>query len=91
MTRRTAVKDNDMLPIDIVELKSRKNDDWNSGERFEVKHVSYKAPNVIQIRNEESDEATFVESHQLDLVEKRAFRGRPSINSAAANAYLRWP
>ena len=38
-----------ILPEDIVELKSKKNDDWLTGEEFEVKHISYKNPNVLQI------------------------------------------
>ncbi|MDD9951491.1 MAG: hypothetical protein OXT67_07995 [Zetaproteobacteria bacterium] len=91
VVRRTALRAHDMLPTDIVELSTQKNVDWQEGERHEVKHISYKSPNVIQIRDEDSGEATFFDAHDLKLVEKRAFRGGKRINSLAANAYLRWP
>lgn len=87
--RRPPPKLHDMLPTDKVELKFKKNEDWDSGEELTVKSISDRSPNVVQIKNEEG-ESTFVSSIDLNLVEEQAYRPGKSKEQRSSK-YLLWP
>ena len=89
--RRPPEKDHLMLPTDIVELKATKNNHWAQGDEVEIKHISYREPNVLQLKNE-YDETTFLSSSEVDLVEEVAYReGSTHKSSPQDNRYLVWP
>jgi len=88
--RRPPLKQHDMLPTDIVELSTKKGDDWESGEEYSIKHISYRAPNIVQLKNDEGL-TTFVPYFDLELEEEVAYRGRRGPDNENTNAYLRWP
>ena len=88
--RRPPAKDHEMLPTDIVELKTKKNDDWEEGGEYTVKHISHRQPNTIQLRNDAGD-TTFVESFDLELVEEVAYREGKVTDEERRNRYLTWP
>ena len=88
--RRPPPKLHNMLPTDVVELKSKKNQDWEQGEEYKIKHLTYRAPNTIQLEDDDGL-TTFVSSFDLDLVEKVAYRGETQADSPDANKYLIWP
>lgn len=81
-----------MLPEDIVELKSKRSDDFLEGKNYEIKGISPRHPNTIQIKNDEG-QTTFVEYFKLEPEEKRILNadGSLSINNSKLNKYLRWP
>ena len=89
--RRPPEKVHDALPEDIVELKIKKNDDWNAGDDFKVKHINPRHPNILQI--EKSDgETTFVPYFDVELEEMVAPRaGYQPKDIPKANKYLLWP
>lgn len=88
--RRPPALAHDILPTDIVELTQTKNVDWQEGDEFEVKHISDRNPNVLQIRNDDG-EATFVDSYDVMLEEEVAPRGKRSLDDPKKNKYLNWP
>lgn len=83
----------DMLPTDVVELTMKKNDDFDAGDKFTVKHINPRHPNVIQIDDGDGN-ATFVPYFDLELREKVARRegesGAP-YEAPERNRYLLWP
>jgi len=79
----------DMLPTDLVELKTKRNDDWVEGGKYVVSHINSRHPNVLQIENKDG-EKTFVSSLDLELKEKRSHKGDPRDNPRS-NRYLLWP
>ena len=80
----------EMLPTDIVELTTKKGDDFQAGDDFTVKHISYRQPNTIQIQDDDGN-TTFVPSFDLELKGKVAYRGVARIDDERANRYLLWP
>ncbi|MBI2601751.1 MAG: hypothetical protein HYW48_01735 [Deltaproteobacteria bacterium] len=88
--RRPSTLEHNIFPLDIVELKQTKNVDWQEGDEFEVKHISDRSPNVLQIQNDDG-EATFVEAYDVTLEEEVAPRGKRSIDDPKRNKYLNWP
>lgn len=82
-----------MLPTDIVELKSKRSDDFKAGEEFEIKHIANRHPNTIQLVNSRG-ETTFVGFHHLELKEEvaeRPGRLRGYVENSRKNAYIPWP
>ena len=88
--RRPPQKQHEMLPTDVVELSTKRGDDWEAGDEFAIKHVSYRAPNIIQLKNDEGA-TTFVPYFELSLEEGVAYRDKPGIDNVQSNRYLRWP
>ena len=88
--RRPPQANHSMLPTDIVELKTTKNDDWQAGDSETIKHVSYRNPNILQLEND-SGQTTFVRSDEVLLKEQVADRGVPSVDDFKRNKYLLWP
>ncbi len=86
-----------VLPQDVVELTQKKNDDWVDGEEYTVKAISPRQPNIVQITNEDSGEATFVPYFDLDLDELEVAHGtylpkqRRRSRDKIAGGYLLWP
>ncbi len=81
-----------MLPEDVVELTTKRSDDFLKGEDYEIKAINPRHPNTIQIKNSEG-QTTFVEYFKLEPEEKRILNadGTVAINTAKINKYLRWP
>lgn len=90
VNRRPAEKQHLILPTDKVELTQKKNDDFEEGEEFTVKHISYRAPNVLQLKNDDN-QTTFVNYFDTNLVEEVAYRNKPRIDDEDSNRYLIWP
>ncbi len=89
--RRPPPKLHDALPTDIVELTSKRNDDWPEGEYHEVKHINPRHPNVIQIVNDEG-QSTFVDYRDIRIEQEVAFRnGKDPRDKPINNKYLLWP
>lgn len=88
--RRPPEKLHDILPTDVVELSQKKSDDFQEGDEFSVKHISYRAPNTLQLVNEQG-QSTFVSSSDVILSEKVAYRGKDQIDNEEDNRYLLWP
>lgn len=81
----------DMLPKDQVSLTASKNDDFQEGDKFVVKHINQRHPNVLQVTNEDGV-STFVDYYDLQLEAKRSFRdGVDPIDFPENNEYLLWP
>ena len=88
--RRPPPKLHDILPTDVVEITSKKNDDFDVGDEVTVKHVSYRTPNVLQLQNDDG-QTTFVGFPSVELEEALAYRVRDQIDDEGANRYLLWP
>ena len=88
--RRPPSANHSMLPTDLVELKTTKNEDWREGDVDAIKHVSYRNPNVLQLENE-NGQTTFVRSDEVLLKEEIADRGKSSLDEFERNKYLLWP
>ena len=81
----------DMLPKDKVVLQQGKNEDFETGDEFTVKHINQRHPNVLQLTNEDG-RTTFVDYFDLKLEERRATRnGVSPLDLPENNSYLRWP
>lgn len=81
----------DMLPKDQVILNRGKNEDFEQGDEFKVKHINQRHPNVLQLSNDEG-KTTFVDYYDLKLDKKFALRdGVNPIDLPENNEYLRWP
>lgn len=94
--RRPPEKIHNIWPEDKVELKFKKNDDWQAGEIYEAKHINPKHPNVIQIKSD--DESTFVSAYDLELKSSSnswdgwaAKNGLDPRDEPVNNEYLNWP
>jgi hypothetical protein len=83
------------LPTDIVELKSKRSDDFPEGENYKIKHINPRHPNTLQIEDEDG-KTTFVSSFEVELKEKIAERegevapGK-TYDVPRLNRYLLWP
>ena len=88
--RRPPAKTHEMLPKDEVSLKSTKNLDWQEGQTFTVKHISYRSPNVLQLINDRG-QTTFVESSEVNLEKHVGRRRGKQIDDPIQNKYLLWP
>lgn len=85
--RRPSTLRHDIMPKDTVELQVKKSDSWEAGEEFTVKHINSKMPNVLQIKNDDTDETTFVMAHEVVRTSERGGRG----GKYEKTAYLYWP
>lgn len=88
-------KMHDALPTDVVKLTRKHSDDFVNGGTYEVKHISPRNPNMLQITNKRG-ETTFVPYFETDLYRKEADRtGMPGAPARAddpvSNGYLQWP
>lgn len=90
--RQPPPKLHEALPTDIVEIKNSASTHWREGESYEVKHINWKHPNVLQIKNDDG-ETTFVNYHDIALKKKVAPRGDTADvqSDPQANRYLQWP
>ncbi len=80
----------DMLPTDKVELKFKKNDDFNRGD-YTIKHINPRHPNTIQIMGDDG-KATFVDYRDIELQERVGTRaGVLPEDLPENNRYLNWP
>jgi hypothetical protein len=80
-----------MLPTDKVVLTTGKNDDFQAGDEFTVKHINPRHPNTIQIADGDGNE-TFVPYFDLNL--EKAIAPRDGVAPEEAperNKYLTWP
>lgn len=91
LRRRPPEKLHDIWPEDIVSLKEGKNEQWEGGEEYEVRHINPRHPNVIQLDDGDGN-TTFVEYMDLELEEAIGPRdGKRPTDMAANNRYLLWP
>ncbi len=83
-----------MLPEDKVELTRSKNADFKAGDRFEVKDINPRQPNVLQIRNEEGL-STFIDHYDAKLMESGSDmilnEAGELVEKPIDNDYLLWP
>ena len=80
-----------MLPKDEVSLKVGKNEDFEAGDEFTVKHINQRHPNVLQVTNDDGV-STFVDYYDLKLERKVAGRdGVDPLDFPENNKYLLWP
>ena len=81
----------DILPTDKVELNLRHSDDFEAGEKYSVKGVSSRQPNILQIEND-AGQTTFVPYFDAELKSKVAARnGVDPRDEPINNRYLLWP
>ncbi len=84
----------EMLPTDVVELTTKKNDDFQAGDQFTVKHINARHPNIIQIDDGDGN-ATFVPYFDLKLEPSGEMAPRDGQTAPhevpARNRYLLWP
>ncbi len=82
----------DILPEDEVEITRKKNDDFDAGDKLDVKSISPRSPNTLQIVNDDG-QATFMS--YLDLRISRRFapdeNGVTPLDQEESNQYLLWP
>ncbi len=83
------------LPGDVVELTSKKSDDFDAGDRFTVKHINPRHPNVLQIKDDDG-KTTFVNWFEARLDEMVAPRAEGQAASEPGvlpikSDYLLWP
>lgn len=91
LSSRPPRKLHEALPQDKVELNVQRNDSFEEGGVYTVKHISSRSPNILQIENDDG-ETTFVPYFELKLDEAIAPRdGVAPKESRQANKYLRWP
>lgn len=89
--RRPPKKQHNLLPTDIVELKSKRSDDFLAGESYELKHINNRHPNTLQLTDGDG-KTTFVSHRDVEL--KEAFIERPgviTVDAAETQRYLLWP
>ena len=95
-------KMHEALPQDVVEITSKKNDDFRAGDKVEVVGIKARQPNVLQVRND-SGQTTFLDYFDMRLDEmkvspydgdkapsnipKEWYQDRPTTDSR----YLIWP
>ena len=81
-----------MLPEDVVELKTKRSDDFLEGSDYVIKNINPRHPNTVQIKNSEG-QTTFVEYFKLEPDEKRLLNpdGSVAISNSKISKYLRWP
>lgn len=81
----------DALPLDKVELSHKRNDDFEAGEVYEVKHINPRHPNTMQLVNNDG-QTTFVNHYHTVLKQKIAPRdGVDPRDESINNEYLLWP
>lgn len=81
----------DALPTDKVVLTSQRNDDFQKGESYEVKHINPRHPNTLQLVNEDG-KTTFVDFYAAKLDQKVAPRnGVDPRDEEISNKYILWP
>lgn len=90
IVRRPPEKLHEILPTDVVKLTQRKNEDFDEGKEYKVKHISPRAPNILQLKDDEG-QTTFVEHFQAELEEKVAYRSVPTVDDVVRSKYLLWP
>jgi hypothetical protein len=84
-------KIHDIWPEDKVELKVGKNDDFEKGDQFQVKHISVRQPNVLQLVNGDG-QATFIDAYDVELIDEGSYRSDlPAKEQPRNNRYLLWP
>ncbi|MFW7379778.1 MAG: hypothetical protein ACOH5I_13275 [Oligoflexus sp.] len=89
--RRPPPKLHEMLPSDIVVLTQSKNDDFQAGQEFTVKHINQRQPNILQVTNDQGI-STFVDYFDLRMEEMVAKRnGVDPREFPQNNRYLLWP
>jgi hypothetical protein len=91
--RTPTEKLHDILPTDIVEIRSQKNADFKEGERVPVETLNPHSPNILRLVRE-SGESTHLPYTDLLLKEKVASRLKPGESVAdieELNRYLLWP
>ncbi|APJ04254.1 hypothetical protein [Silvanigrella aquatica] len=80
----------DMEEGDDVTIARKKGDDWDSGDKVEIKGINQRQPNTLTIKKENGD-YTFLPYDDVELKEKSAAHyireGRDPIGSQ----YLLWP
>jgi hypothetical protein len=80
-----------MLPTDIVELKTKKSDDFNDGDEVTIKSINPRHANTLQLINDDG-QTTFMEYFDLDLKQEVAMRGgQDPKDRQINNRYLLWP
>jgi hypothetical protein len=81
----------DTLPTDIVTLTHKRNDDFPEGEDFEVKSISPRQPNTLQLVAADGS-TTFVEYFDTKLKDEVAPRNGVDPRDRPKNSkYLLWP
>lgn len=89
--RRPPEKIHDMWPDDVVSLTRSKNDDYQAGDEFNVKHINTRHPNVLQLEDDDGNR-TFVSAYDLNLEEAIGYRdGVDPRDMEINNKYLLWP
>lgn len=88
--RRPPPKNHAALPTDMVELTTKRGTNWEKGEEFEVKHIGYRTPNTLQLKDDEGN-TTFVSSFEVKLTKEVAYRGPKTAKQKRMGAYLTWP
>src|SRR5262245_13551200 len=79
------------LPTDIVRLDRKRSDDFDEGGEFEVKSISPRQPNVMQLQGD-NGLTTFVDYFDVTLTEEVAPRaGVDPRDRPMNNRYLLWP
>lgn len=82
----------DILPEDEVAITRKKNDDFDIGDELKVKNIGPRAPNTLQIVNDDG-QATFMSYRDLRLTRRFAAdeNGTAMLDQEANNQYLLWP
>lgn len=81
----------DILPRDKVSLTRGKNEDFEKGDEFFVKHINQRHPNVLQLITDDG-RTTFVDHYDVQLEQKLSGRGGVSaLDLPENNKYLLWP
>lgn len=81
----------DVLPTDRVELTTRHSDDFPEGEKYTVKYISTRQPNIMQLENADG-QTTFAPYFDTELRDRVAPRnGVDPRDEPINNRYLRWP
>jgi hypothetical protein len=96
ISRRPPPKLHPILPEDVVTIRRKRNDDWQEGDEVEVKAISSRQPNTLQVKNE-NGRTTFLPFFDVE------FEGRDEGTDVVANDtrarrrdpigsdYLLWP
>ncbi len=81
----------DALPTDKVVLTSKRSDDFQEGESYEVKNINPRHPNTLQLVDDEG-RTTFVDFYTAKLDKKIAPRdGVDPRDEPISNQYILWP
>jgi hypothetical protein len=80
----------DLEEGDVVTIVNKKGDDWDAGDKVEIKAINSRQPNTLTIQNSDG-EYTFLPYDDVELNEKSSLHYIREGKDPLGSQYLLWP